>query len=435
MEIPTSTPSAVIQHDFGIIDLSIEIMAEKIILAAEILNSEEESIEKSLLTAMLEKKVPGFCEEVHEALKEFGIKSIETVKRWKNIRNEMKKKVITYQKYELFKNMIQITKPDGVTLNFNFNGNESCYLKLPLKKARIVLLLRSRMFLTKANFQGRWENEICDFCGRTENDFQLLLAETMTCVIKINDCVCITANKSIGQNVAIIKRNKMKNIKTIKIYEPNETVNMMGIKLQILNNNIRLYTAHFKQESTSSRDEIANQFYELEEQFKSANLCNEGMLVIFDSNVHVGDEIKNCMDKKDWGGKLAIEMIKNENLILLNKTDLCKGIVTRIDPRNGKESTIDLAIICNRIMAQKVSCMVIDEEELLKPTNYTSNKLKKTDHNTILIKLIIPKLKDMKGKTFRNIKNEKGRSIFEELINGSRIRYLFDDINGSLTDE
>ena len=49
--------------------------------------------------------------------------------------------------------------------------------------------------------------------------------------------------------------------------------------------------------------------------------------------------------------------------------------------------------------------------------------------------MIIPKLKDMKGKTFRNIKNEKGRSIFEELINGSRIRYLFDDINGSLTDE
>ena len=66
-----------------------------------------------------------------------------------------------------------MTKPDGVTLNFNFNGNESCYLKLPLKKARIVLLLRSRMFLTKANFPGRWENEICDFCGRTENDFHL----------------------------------------------------------------------------------------------------------------------------------------------------------------------------------------------------------------------------------------------------------------------
>ena len=102
-----------------------------------------------------------------------GHKSIETVKRWKNIRNEMKKKVITYQKDELLKNMIQMTKPDGGTLNFNFNGNEVCYLKLPLKKARIVLLLRSRMFLTKANFPGRWENGICDFCGGTENDFHL----------------------------------------------------------------------------------------------------------------------------------------------------------------------------------------------------------------------------------------------------------------------
>ena len=159
------------------------------------------------------------------------------------------------------------------------------------------------MNIIYSNIQGvtKKKSSLCEILESTNADI-CMLAETMTCVIKMNNCVCITSNKSIGQNVAIIKRNKTRNIKTIKIYEPNETVNMMGIKLQILNNNIRLYTAHFKQESTNSRDEIANQFYELEEQFRSANLCNEAMLVIFDSNVHVGDEIKNCKDKKDWGG-------------------------------------------------------------------------------------------------------------------------------------
>ena len=108
-----------------------------------------------------------------------------------------------------------------------------------------------------------------------------------------------------------------------------------------------------KQSSTNTRTEIGDQFEEIKTQFQNANKSKEGMLMVFDWNVHVGSSgIKGCKDKEDWGGKLVLKMISEENLVLLNSTEICSGIVTRIDPRNGGQSTLDLAI-CNQFMKEK----------------------------------------------------------------------------------
>ena len=131
----------------------------------------------------------------------------------------------------------------------------------------------------------------------------------------------------------------------MKLYEPNETVNMMGLRIEINQVGIRLYTAHLKQQSTNTREEIQSQFDEIRCQFKSANNAREPMLFAFDANVHVGkDGIRNCKDSQDWGGKLLLSMIHDEGLTLVNNEETCKGVVTRVDPRNGNGSTIDLVI-------------------------------------------------------------------------------------------
>ena len=142
----------------------------------------------------------------------------------------------------------------------------------------------------------------CDVC---------LLAETMTRTIKIKDCRCFTANKSIGQNVCVIVRNKLIDKKIIKMFEPNELVNMLGIRIELLNTGIRLYTAHLKQQSVCSREDIAAQFEEIRKQFQDASKGNERMLIILDANVHVGKEvIKGGIEKQDWGGKMMMKMIE-----------------------------------------------------------------------------------------------------------------------------
>ena len=118
-----------------------------------------------------------------------------------------------------------------------------------------------------------------------------LLAETMVMKTKLDGCKAINPVKSIGQNVAIMVRNKFVNQKIMKIYEPNDVVNMMGIRLDIKNAGLRIYTAHLKQLSTNSKEEIKDQFEEIKNQFREANKGREGMVLVFDSNVHVGSSV------------------------------------------------------------------------------------------------------------------------------------------------
>ena len=175
----------------------------------------------------------------------------------------------------------------------------------------------------------------------------VMLAETMTRKVSIDGCQCIIPSTSIGQNVAILLANSCQNCEKMKLYDPNETINMLGTRIVVNGVGMRLYTAHLKQQSTTSRDDIRSQFDEIRNQFKSANTGMEPMLLACDANVHVGMQgITKCNDDQDWGGKIFMEMIDNDGLILLNNMDLCNGVVTRVDPRDGSESTIDL-VICN----------------------------------------------------------------------------------------
>ena len=262
----------------------------------------------------------------------------------------------------------------------------------------------------------------CDIC---------LLAETMTRKIKIDGCQCITANKSIGQNVCIIVRNNLVNNIMTKLYEPNETVNMIGIRVELLNSSLRIFTAHLKQQSTNTRVDIMEQFEEVRKQFRYANECCEGIIMAFDANVHVGSQgIPGCKDNQDWGGSLLMSIINEENLILVNATDKCMGVITRVDPRNGHGSTIDL-VICNQYMIDKVENMNIDEYGHFKPTNY-AKKVKSTDHNTITLKLKMKKCIKMKPLPYINTKNEEERDAFKVFIAQSEINSLFngnDDLN------
>ena len=73
LELPSSTPSAAVQYEFGVNDLSLEVLMEKIILAVETLKLDDNRISKRLLKALYEKSVPGFCSELNEACDVFQV--------------------------------------------------------------------------------------------------------------------------------------------------------------------------------------------------------------------------------------------------------------------------------------------------------------------------------------------------------------------------
>ena len=68
LELPYSTPSVVVQYEFGIIDFDLEVLLEKVLLYFETLHREPTDIGKRLLVTMMKKKVPGYCRKVQDAL-------------------------------------------------------------------------------------------------------------------------------------------------------------------------------------------------------------------------------------------------------------------------------------------------------------------------------------------------------------------------------
>ena len=138
-----------------------------------------------------------------------------------------------------------------------------------------------------------------------------LLAETMTRTVKIEGCRAFTANKSVGQNVSIIIRNRLVDNDIIKMYEPSEVINLIGIRVEMLNVSIRIFTAHLKQQSVCTKEEITAQFNEIKHLFHEATKSNEGMLLMCNANVHVGNKMQT---------------IKHENLVLINAVEKCQGV-------------------------------------------------------------------------------------------------------------
>ena len=191
----------------------------------------------------------------------------------------------------------------------------------------------------------------------------VLLAETMTRKVELKGYQCINPKESVGQNVAVLTAGKTCSYDKMKLYEPNGTINMIGVRIEVKGVGIRVYTAHLKQQSTHTQEEISCQFDEIKNQFRSANIGREGMIIVFDANVHVGHEgINKCEDVQDVGGRMLMSVVRDEGLTIVNNMDLCDGVVTRVDPRNGTKSSIDLAL-CNTFMLDKVDKMVIDEDE------------------------------------------------------------------------
>ena len=267
----------------------------------------------------------------------------------------------------------------------------------------------------------------------------VMLAETLTRKVCLENYKCINPKNSVGQNVSIILTNYC-NGKQMKLYEPNQTVNMIGVRLEINGTGLRFHTAHLKQLSTNSRDDIRDQFDEMKNQFRSANSGREPMLMVFDANVHVGGSgIKNCSDNQDWGGKCLLSLIQEEGLTLINDLDICNGLVTRVDPRNGHESTIDLAI-CNTFMVNKLVSMNIDESGMLKLKRY-GKKITETGHNTIIVKFVIEQAtmnKKCVGETQKryNVKNVEERRKMQEMIEANvSFNELFTDMEVDINNE
>ena len=90
-------------------------------------------------------------------------------------REVLKELLVDIQNKRLIEGMMKLSKTDSLLLNYTYDGQIKPYLReLPFYEARVIFLLRARMFPTKTNFPKRWSvSSLCTFCCKVETDERL----------------------------------------------------------------------------------------------------------------------------------------------------------------------------------------------------------------------------------------------------------------------
>ena len=144
------------------------------LLAVNVMESDDERIAKRLLSPMLKKEVPGYCSHMTAILQKFQL-TLSELKGGSKTREIVKEKIVNYEKIMLQQSMMTASKTDAILLNFAFDGKMMKYLhELPFQEGRIIFMFRCRMFPTRVNFPERWSSELrCIFCSCIDTDEHL----------------------------------------------------------------------------------------------------------------------------------------------------------------------------------------------------------------------------------------------------------------------
>ena len=148
-----------------------------------------------------------------------------------------------------------------------------------------------------------------------------------------------------------------------------------------------------------------------------------------DANAKIGlDYIKGDPYEMSANGKLLISLIERQDLVIINGTDKCFGLITRMRKKGNtvEKSILDYFIVC-RALFQMVTMMVIDEDRDYILTKYSKcngkTKLIVSDHNPLKLEVNISwsmKIVQERQEIY-NLRNKECQNIFFQNTNNSDI--------------
>ena len=105
-------------------------------------------------------------------------------------------------------------------------------------------------------------------------------------------------------------------------------------------------------------------FIELETRIISAKTSGKLICIECDANSKLGKGlIRGDPNEMSQNGKLMSNLVTRQNLIVVNSTDKCFGIITRFKKtkRGTEESVIDYFVVCQELF-QNIVKMLVDEQ-------------------------------------------------------------------------
>ena len=134
-------------------------------------------------------------------------------------------------------------------------------------------------------------------------------------------------------------------------------------------------------------------FYQLDEEIKRAKIAGSLVCIEMDANSKLGSEMNpGDPHPQSRNGKLLENVLTENDLVIVNSLDICKGKITRFRKtiNRTEESILDYFIVCRSFLSM-VTKMMIDEDKLYSLTKFSTKKgiksNKKSDHNLLILEL------------------------------------------------
>ena len=143
-----------------------------------------------------------------------------------------------------------------------------------------------------------------------------------------------------------------------------------------------------KQESRADINSIKNFLDKID--YYAVKAKNEGksLLVVGDLNMKVGEIIKGNQDQISKGGRMLLKLMNKRKLELINGSPKCSGLWTRIvktDSENDERKSVLDYVLTNQKCYHKVEHMHMGEDRNFVMQKYSKDRIKESDHNTIII--------------------------------------------------
>ena len=191
--------------------------------------------------------------------------------------------------------------------------------------------------------------------------------------------------------------------------------------MKISNNkniNIRIGNIYAPQENKTKKKTIEEMYDQIANNKIEAEKANESFLLMGDFNCKIGNKINNNKEEISEFGPILLKTVKEQEMIIINANNKCKGMWTRIE--GNKKSVIDY-VLTGEENENNIKEMIIDENKVNTPFHIVNKRTIYSDHCSIILKMnwyIKGKIEDEK---YGMKINKKTLQKFHEMTNGKRL--------------
>ena len=177
--------------------------------------------------------------------------------------------------------------------------------------------------------------------------------------VKHSDYVIFERVRKIGGGGGLLTAVH-KNLNPVSVGDECEE-EVLVVQADILDKKVRFINAYGPQEDEVDKSKAF--LSKLDEEIKSAKVSGSMICIEMDANSKLGpDIIPGDPEPQSRNGKSLMNLVEENGLIVVNGTDLCKGVITRYRKTTIKteESVLDFFIVCEKFFTYNTS-MLVDE--------------------------------------------------------------------------